>query len=225
MKATTKAKAKVSPASKDATKSKAVEIVKVPAALTEAISVYASATTAKLAAGIKQEQTLVKTAEVVSKLFKTKEDAAPVLKQAFADAGLTSLVDSSQRSRILAQAFPSDPVVYNQAKTAPITFLNTKGEKVTKAANTNQLTAIATGKLKPNKKGVWLPVQSAGTQGGHNAKTPLDTMKTAIDNAITAFVTVAKGDWQAVLNTTIAALKACDAFDEKEAKRLCESGD
>lgn len=201
---------------------KAAAPIKVPAALASATTELAQANAGIAVASGKRDKVLVKLAETVADLFDDKEEASPVLKQAFADAKLTSLVDGQQRSRILAQAFPADEALMKQAKAGPITFLNAKGDKVTKPANTLQLNAIATGSLKPNKKGLWVKVESVGNQGGQNRKDPLEAMKTQMAILATQFLTVGKGAWEAFLNAAIEGCKSHKGFDSEEAKALLD---
>lgn len=204
------------------TKETTAAVIKVPAALASATTELAQANAGIAVASGKRDKVLVKLAETVADLFDDKDEAAPVLKQAFADAKLTSLTDGQQRSRILAQAFPADEALMKQAKAGPITYLNAKGDKVTKPANTLQLNAIATGSLKPNKKGIWLKNETGGNQGGKNRKAPLETMQTQMAILATQFLTVGKGAWEAFLNAAIEGCKSHKGFDVDEAKALLD---
>lgn len=206
------------------TKTETTEAVKVPASLTASIAILVSAEAGvKLAVG-GREKALVNIGETVAKLFKNKELASPVLKQAFENAKLTGPNASSQRSRILGQAFPVNPQYLQQAKAGPIRFKNGKGDVVEKEANTLQLNAIAAGSLAPIKQGkrtLWVPVvKTAGNQsGGHNVIKPLDAAKKAVETAATAFCGASKGSANAFFVMVVEVLSSIPSwkFDKAEA--------
>lgn len=207
---------------KTETKAAAPVVIKVPAALSASIATLVEANAGEAKARQKKDQCIVKIAETIADLFDSREEAKPVLAKAYEDAKLTSLVDGQQRSRILAQAFPKNVPLYNQAKTGTIKIENKAGKIVEKKADTNQLIAVANGGLKPDKKGVWRKVESVGNQGGKNKKAPLETMQTQMALNATAFLTVAKGDWEAFLNAAIEGCKTHKGFDAEEAKALLD---
>lgn len=134
------------------------------------------------------ESILERGSKLIAKLYENREEAAPVLKMAFSEAKLTSMSDNSQKSRMLNWAFPTSPEVFGNAKSADtILFKNDKGDIVEKKATVNQLNAIATGSLAPNKKGVFLHVKTTFGQGGHNKLSPQEAAKKAITDAATVF--------------------------------------
>lgn len=211
------------------TKAETTAPVKVPAALSASIATLVSAeATIKIAVG-GREKALVQIGETVAKLFKSKEEASPVLKQAFENAKLTGPNASSQRSRILGQAFPVNPAALAAAKAGPIRFKNGKGDIVEKEANTLQLNAIAAGSLAPVKQGkhtLWVPVvKAAGNQsGGHNVIKPLEAAKKAVETAATAFCGASKGSANAFFVMVVEVLSSIPSwkFDKEEAATILE---
>lgn len=150
----------------------ATATVVVPAALKTAVASVASAITGRVSAVKREGQSWVETAQVLTKLFKTKEDASPVLKQAFEDAKLTDGMFAAYRSNILTLAYPADPVAAKQAAEDGLP--------------THQRVAAARGSLKKSKKkdGGWIKVKRAEKRGGHNKIKPLD--KATADAALLA---------------------------------------
>lgn len=139
--------------------------VTVPASIKNAVAAVIDAAAFRSAAAKKEEKSWLVCGEALRKLFKTKEDAAPVLKQAFEDAGKTDLKYSSYRSNILTLAYPGQM------------------EKALKQAeqdglDTHKLLAVVRGNLKKSKKkdGGYIKVKREENRGGHNKLKPTEKM-------------------------------------------------
>lgn len=210
------------------TETKATVTIEVPAKVTAIVKEIADNKAGVQALQKQGESILERGSKLIASLYDNREEASPILKAAFAAAGLTSMSDNSQKSRMLNWAFPDNEEVFNAAKAAPtIRFKNEKGDIVEKKANVNQLNAIATGNLAPNKKGVFLPVEKTGKtskgSGGHNRQTPLDKAKAAITEAATVFcASQGKGAANAFHVLTVEILDSVSEwkFDHEEASRI-----
>lgn len=203
-------------------------LIVVPATVTAIVKEIADNKAGVQALQKQGESILERGSKLIAKLYATREEAAPILKMAFATAGLTSMSDNSQKSRMLNWAFPAVPEVFRNAKSADsIRFKNDKGDIVEKKATVNQLNAIATGSLAPNKKGVFLPVEKTGKggQGGHNRLSPQDAAKKAITDAATMFCnSQGKGAANAFHVLTVEILDSVTEwkFDHTEAQSILE---
>lgn len=199
--------------------------ISVPAKLTTWCGTLVKANKGIAALTESRESILEKGSQLLNELYDTREEAKPVLAKVFKDAGLTGMNSTSQRSRILSWAFPKEEEIFAQiveAKT--IKFHNAKGDIVEKKPSVLQKNAAAAGSFKPNQKDIWLPVKSAGNQGGHNAKTPAENAKDAIEAAATAFCTVAKANSNVFFNLVIEVLDSVKdwGFDHEEAAKQLE---
>lgn len=119
-------------------------------------------------------------AAMLESLFDTKEEAAPVLKEAFephvASGAVTKATADSLRSSVLVLAFPvCSPKERDEAvkafKAGKLTVEDTK--------------AVARGNMKKTKKGDYVKVESAKPrQGGSNKKTPYQALEDAMTLAM-----------------------------------------
>ena len=179
------------------TKTKADAKVTVPAVLKASVSKVADAISGRVSAVKREGKSWVECAEVCKKLFKTKEAASPVLKQAFEDAGLTQGMFAAYRSNILSIAYPADPKAAQEA--------------IADDLATHQIVAASRGSLKKSKKagGGWIKVKRAEKRGGHNKVKPLDAFKNAMVLAFTAAQT-AKLDEDQCATAIAEAAEAAD---------------
>lgn len=198
-------------------------VIEVPAKLTAWSKTLVEANKGIAALTESRESILEKGSQLLSELYDTREEAKPALALVFKHAGLTDMNSTSQRSRILSWAFPKDEAVFEQIQSADtIKFRNAKGDLVEKKPSVLQKNAAAAGSLRPNKKGIWLPVQSRGNQGGQNRLSPQDAAKKAIEAAATAFIAMGRQPAIAFFNLTIEVLQSVKdwKFDSAEAAEL-----
>lgn len=192
---------------------KEATVIKVPADVKAAI--IACFKTDEKAASIakEQQQTWLLGGETLAKHYDTKDEARPVLKQVFTDAGhdVKDIKWSSYISKILTLGFPeNEKAIANLAKAKEA------------GLPTNSLVAVARGTMKPGAKGEWIKVEGKTKQGGSNKKSPLVTFETALASAFTA-ANIAKLPEAGVANAILDSLKdtkydAQDLIDELESQ-------
>lgn len=194
----TKVTTKVNTSTKATTGAEAT--VTVPATIKAAVKVVADSIAGRVAATQKEGASWYSTADALNKLYKTRELAAPVLKQAFEDAGLTEGMYASYRSNILTLAYPENEKLKQAQEEA-------KKDGLT----VHKVIAVTRGGLKKSRKGSgeYIKVKREEKRGAHNRQTPLEHFQKAITLAITAAQT-GKLDEDQVATALAEALEAAE---------------
>lgn len=237
MKASTKT-ASVSTSTKAAAKATAPEVVtiKVPASVFSAITSLASADASYQAASTSREKTIIVLGSEVQKTMSSNEYEAvrlslkPLMEAAFGITNKKSaapkeekalaLYVGQQLARVMSVAYPGGKAATPAARKAALQQFQ-QGQ----AANLPQtkLLELVAGraKLAPDKSEgaapnavVLVPVKKDENRGGHNAKTPIETLTATIGTALTAAKT-ADIDREQILVIIADALIALELMDKE----------
>lgn len=159
-----KAKVTAKQTTKTAPKADAKQTVKVPASVQSTVNAVKVAMANRQQATDKEQKSWVVCADDLKAKYKSRDDAAPVLKAAFEVAGMTEMMHGSYRSNILTLAFPDNEEEMKQGKADGL--------------STHQLVAVGRGSLKKSKKkdGGWIKVKRAEKRGAHNKIKPADKL-------------------------------------------------
>lgn len=203
---------------------KSVASVKVSAKVVALITATATAANAQIAATKAAGQTLVSLAESIRQdktLFaltrdELKEALKPYFLQAYKAIGKDELYSGQQLSRTIGYVWPGGAQATKEESEKQREHLN---KAIAAKVDVNTLNKIASGSMKYSKKGEL--IETKKSRRAHNAKTPLETMKAAIDNAVTAAVT-AKLTVIQIGNALLDAMKDCELIDEDDAEKVQE---
>ncbi len=203
---------------------KSVASVKVSAKVIALITATATADAGVMAATKAAGQTLVTLADSIRSdklLFSLERDALrDALKvhfvQAYKAINKDELYAGQQLARTIGYVWPGGKNASKEDSEKQRVHLE-RGVK--EKLGVNQLNKLASGSLKYSKKGEL--IETKKSRRAHNAKTPLETLKSSVDNAITAAST-AKLTLIQIGNAVIDALTACEILDKEDAEKLQE---